>query len=119
MTPKHKDASRAVTGSLEKDASQDLLLAALTSVRCDPEGAVRAGTNVTCEITTGSLASEADLSVTQLGLAGPITVLSESPHAYRVRFQQRVIEKLLPETADSSRRLIRSIDGLESVSNQV
>ena len=68
---------------------QDLLLAALTSVNCQPS-TIRAGSNVTCEITTGALSSEADLSITQTGSAGRIIMLSDVAHAYRVAFSTRL-----------------------------
>ena len=64
---------------------QEQLYAFFTSVRCEPP-IVRAGTNVTCAISTFQLAHETDLSITQLGTAGPIVALSTQPHAYRVRF---------------------------------
>ena len=41
---------------------QDLLLAALTSVNCQPS-TVRAGSNVTCEITTGAPVSYTHLTL--------------------------------------------------------
>lgn len=67
----------------------EVIFSAFTSVRCEP-AVVRAGTNVTCEVRTGRLAGDADLSITQTGNAGRIVLLSESAHAYRVAFGTRV-----------------------------
>ena len=67
---------------------QELVLAAFTSVSCAPVVAT-AGSNVTCDVQTGMLSSEADLSITQIGAAGRIVLLSESAHAYRVAFGTR------------------------------
>ena len=63
----------------------DFLCAVLTAVQCSP-AIVIAGANVTCEITTGTLSSDADLSITQLGVAGVISLLNEDAHLYRVSF---------------------------------
>lgn len=64
---------------------QEQLFALLTSVRCYPE-TVLAGANATCTITTFFLAAEADLSITQLGAAGPVALLGAQPHRYDVSF---------------------------------
>ena len=68
---------------------QELVFAGFTTVSCEPRGGtVRAGTNVTCEIVTAPLSSETDLSITQLGHAGPIALLETAgrEHVYRVTF---------------------------------
>ena len=63
----------------------ELVLALFTKVDCMPSE-VQAGANVTCMIATGRLSSEVDLSITQTGAAGPIALLSEAPHAYKIAF---------------------------------
>ena len=68
--------------------AHELVLAAFTSVTCAP-AIVRAGGNATCDVRTGALSSDADLSITQTGGAGRIVLLSESAHAYRVSFSTR------------------------------
>ena len=68
---------------------QEILFAALTSVHCSP-ATVSAGSNVTCDVQTGAFSSDVDLSITQTGNAGKITMVSESAHAYRISFATRV-----------------------------
>ena len=66
----------------------ELVFAGFTTISCVPS-VVRAGTNVTCQIMTAPLSSELDLSITQLGHAGPIALLEEAgreQHTYRVTF---------------------------------
>lgn len=66
---------------------QDLIFAAFTTVRCgEGAGPVAAGSNVTCVVSTSRLSSEADLSITQLGLAGPIVMLSSTGHTHTISF---------------------------------
>ena len=50
---------------------------------------MRAGSNVTCTITRSALASESDLSITQVGGAGPIALVGERATEYRVAFSTR------------------------------
>ena len=69
--------------------AQELFLACFTSVSCEP-GVVTAGSNVTCSIRTSVLAAETDLSITQIGEAGPIRLLDSTQHAYVVSFSTAV-----------------------------
>ena len=71
---------------------QELLLAAFTHVECVPT-TVRAGANASCSIMTSLLATEQALSITQMGVAGAISLISESRSSmakeYRVAFATR------------------------------
>ena len=78
----------ALLGACYLVGVHELVFAALTSVRCAPT-TVRAGANVTCDVATGALSSDADLSITQTGGAGQIALLSEGAHAYRITFGTR------------------------------
>ena len=66
----------------------ELVFAAFTSVHCTPS-MVQAGRNVSCSISMGRFGSEADLSITQVGVAGQITLVDESSHSYRIAFGTR------------------------------
>ena len=61
----------------------ELLLALGTSVRCgDATGLAAAGANVTCVVATAALASESDLSITQVGTAGTIALVNEAARTH-------------------------------------
>jgi hypothetical protein len=66
----------------------ELVFAAFVSVTCTPS-VVPAGANVTCMVSTGSLSSEAELTITQTGTAGRLVLLSETAQAYLVSFSTR------------------------------
>jgi hypothetical protein len=68
--------------------AHQLVFAIFTGVSCSPS-TVRAGSNISCTITRSALASESDLSITQVGNAGAITLVDEASTQYRVTFSTR------------------------------
>lgn len=65
--------------------AEEIIFAYFTTLRCEP-AIIRAGTNVTCEMSTSAYSREYDLSISQRGGAGPIELLASEPHWYRVTF---------------------------------
>lgn len=64
----------------------ELVASAFTTVSCQPP-TVGAGQDVTCSISLSTLASPTELSVTQSGHAGRLSMLEQSERSYRISFE--------------------------------